>query len=441
MPLLLVVSVAFNQENPEKAPPLLRLDIKHAEVPVEYGLTITDAEAEYIIDLDPYALANDPEVLSLDLYEGIRLEARRFKTRQYNGWRSWSGDLYFPDILGSKEPAGEIVVVDHGDHISGIINIYATQEDFQIVGLPDGEHRLIKMKRNRIQSCGTEMETDGSTSAVATALSAPSPPMIESVTQESQIDVLAIVFSGQMSQATDDFISSSISIANNVFDYNGIEASYNLVGTVEANPYTEVPMQGSVTDYLKYMDGGGFDAIENLRATAGSAPADMVALFVGSGTSPSSECARANWRYRLNNHDYIYVDPNATNLQWSPGPKAYSVHKIGCGLNDYTFAHELGHNFSLRHDYNDPGSSAQELLTYPPIESNPRGYEFMTWMGSRATVMGCYGTSAPCDRTHYYSDPQTYWYGFCPTGDEADPYVANAATILKHRVLEYSLFK
>ncbi len=53
-------------------------------------------------------------------------------------------------------------------------------------------------------------------------------------------------------------------------------------------------------------------------------------------------------------------------------------------------------------------------------------------IGPFATIMGCFGQVAPCYRTHHYSDPQIL-YGWYPTGNESEPYRANAATILRNR--------
>ncbi len=435
--ILLFGDVILGQDEFQQPAPFLTLDISKAEVPLEFGLAITDAEAEFLIEVDRLALASDPTALSLDLYKDTRLEARRFKTRRFKNWMSWSGELHFPDALSSDRPGGVAIFVDHGDHVSGIIQVDATHDDFQIVGTASGKHHLIRLKRNRVTSCGVDTKVAGAESGAKTPLGNTAMVVSNSIgvstTEAAQIDVLAMVPNGQMSSQTEDFIIDSFAAANNVFDYSNVNAFYNLVYIEEIAPDVWLP-SNNLFDLLKWMNAGGANFIEERRASAG---ADMVAMFVNLESGP---CGVANLRYRVNDHDQVLVQ-GLSGILWDDNEPAYSVHKIGCSLTDYTFAHELGHNFGLRHDYNDSGGDPNEFIFYPPIDPNPRGYEFMTWMGERATVMGCYGPDAPCERTHYYSDPQIYWYGWCPTGDESEPYRANAASALRNRVLEYSLLR
>ena len=103
---LVVEATPFGQDRQETSP-FMTLEISRTEVPLSLGLTVRDAEAEFLINLDPHTVADAPEVLLLDLYKGVRLEARRFKTRVYNEGMSWSGHLYFPDILGPDVITGE----------------------------------------------------------------------------------------------------------------------------------------------------------------------------------------------------------------------------------------------------------------------------------------------------------------------------------------------
>ena len=105
--------------------------------------------------------------------------------------------------------------------------------------------------------------------------------------------------------------------------------------------------------------------------------ADMVALFIPtSWTQGSNACGVA-----------LLPEADGGVRFWSGdfNERAFSVMRDGCGLNDYTFAHELGHNFGMRHDNENTSSP-------PHLFANGRGTKsFWFFSGEKATVMGCLG--------------------------------------------------
>ncbi len=428
------ISSALGQDVAGESPPLLSLEVNRTEVPLELGLSVRDAEAEFLIDLNPLAVAEAPEGFSLDLYKDVRLEARRFKTRVYEDRTSWSGHLYFPDLLGKDAPAGYILLVNHGDHVSGILNIYATQDDFQIRGNSKGEHRLIKVKHHRTPPCG--MNTDEVVSVPQRQPRAKSTVTsgikMATLLDEAEIEVLVIVPTDEHDTPFDDFIDASVDIANDAFYLSGIDASYN-VTIVDSD---DVPEWGTEWNYidmyndhdwLKWMNSGEVDDERD------AAEADMVVLYVPQWNDDN--CGIANIRfYHDQNYDEEVITQTA-HLSWSS--RAFSVQLIGCGLNDLTFAHELGHNFSLRHDTDPLSSPTKPLLSYP----DPQGHIFSTAYGSRASVMGCV-TDTACARLLYFSDPDftVPMYGITPTGrvDHNNGYYADAVQVLEGLVSEYA---
>ena len=442
---VLLTSVAFAaaREAGGEAP-VLALEIDRVEVALDFGRRVVDAEAEYLIGLDPSVVAADPDVLSLDMYRETRLEARRFKTRVYDGWMSWSGDLYFPDALGPDLPAGYILLVNHGDRVSGVLNVLATGDEFQILGSPGGEHRLVRMKRERRTSCGVNLEGIESEyeapSADAPATSGTQAPLAGQGPVE--IDVLALIMYDQDSPQTRDFIQTSVALANLAFDQSEVAATYNLIGPHYLS-YAECWFYGclgktTVSDYLVWMNSSIYIEMKRNQYSA-----DMVALFVQPGVA--DPCGRANLPYKNPAGQIRFLGGAGQDLPWTD--EAYSVHTIGCGLNDLTFAHELGHNYGLRHDNNDPWDPDPFHPQYQPIDQYPRGHIFWTTYGQRATVMGCVPPysgdpfAGVCDRLLYYSDPNIWvpMWGVEPTGSYQEN--AAAAEALRDRVQEYSLFR
>ncbi len=449
------VGLTYGQDAIPEVRRLLMLDLEADRVELDFGRKIVDAESEFLIDLDHFALVDDPAVLTLGLYDGVRLEAHRSRSRPYTAtvirpegeevvtWTTWTGKLYFPDIFGTDQPAGVIMLNDHGSHITGTIQVDATLDDFQIAGDSSGRHRLVRINRNRTQSCALQSE-------VALPISTAPADVIESqeaaevhgmdpdpllLAGDTIIRVLALV--DHYDQSTVDFIQDSVSWANEIFDNSNIAATYEVVIMS-----MDIPVQEDIFAYIDWMNNAGRSAVE-VRRKDWVVSADMVALFV-EPPEVHRACGIANLRLWRDGVESVF-DGTLPTLPWHDGEPAYSVHEKGCGLLDYTFAHELGHNMGLRHDITDLGETPQVWANYPPIDDHPRGYEFATIWGYRATAMGCWGETAPCYRTPYFSDPDLLWYGMQPTGnidpDEPDPghpWNADAVDALDDRVVEYS---
>ncbi len=435
--LILLMSAAFlSAQGAGGEPPVLALEIDRVEVPLDFGRRVVDAEAEYLIDLDPSVVAADPDVLSLDMYRETRLEARRIGFRIRDDWVAWSGNLYFPDLLGLEMPAGYVLLVNRGDRVTGVVSVYATDDEFQIVASA-GQHRLVRLKRERMPTCGVrsdhidaiwEQTPDNSIEPQGFG------GMPSTSGGHSEIRVLAVVPQGHLTTQAEDFIITSVEIANDAFNFSlahhDVGVEYVLTGISEmvtvplAPPPSPPASDKRMESYLLWMNTGGIDQHRDYYQ------ADMVALFVPPDAYPY--CGIANLRF-LHPDGIERIITGFAWREWTN--QAFSVQVIGCGMNDVTFAHELGHNFGLRHD------SATLEAPWLPLEDypNPRGHLFWTtrW-GQKATVMGCVGGAAPCNRVLYYSDPTfilPFW-GVEPTGSIEDR--ADAVSVLIGMAEEYS---
>src|SRR5262249_4399806 len=140
-----------------------------------------------------------------------------------------------------------------------------------------------------------------------------------------------------------------VASANEVFNSSGVNAQYRLVYmgplTGEQPPAGEIVVDINGVQYekrepaaLTWLNDQPQEANE-LRNAAG---ADMVVLYLPMPTLPMRPyvCGAAN-----------HIDSRGYNYDGRPfNNRAFSVQRFNCGLGDFTFAHELGHNFGMFHN-------------------------------------------------------------------------------------------
>ncbi|WPB75320.1 M12 family metallo-peptidase [Archangium violaceum] len=239
------------------------------------------------------------------------------------------------------------------------------------------------------------------------------------------IDVAAFYTEEFLSRPTEEnalqnSIRQSISTANSIFVNSGVSAQYRLVYmgplTGAQPPVVAITTRNNVqyeereVPALHWLNLQPQEANE-LRNAAG---ADMVVLFLPSPTLPVRPyvCGVAN---RIKGDGNNSVDRLPFNN------RAFSVQRFNCGQGDFTFAHELGHNFGMLHSAAEmqlpdalPLFSWGAGATYP-APSIPGGIA-ATVMSSDLCPVNSAGVEAVCRRTPYFSGPSVIVNGY-PTGD------------------------
>lgn len=411
--------------------------------PVEGWLAVPGAAEEFLLSgVDPEVIAADPQTVTFDLPFGPTVEAVRTRFVEYrDDWKSWFGTMR---ISGTGDrTTGYVYLGYHGEQLTGLIDFRG--EHYRIAGGLAGAHRLVRLSEHPgTLTCGTEERSRGGveeTSApelehAAGRLFLPPPETgsePDGVTPKThfpaRLDVLALFPKAYFAFPTSEvslinFVQDSIALANDAFSNSGIYAFYNLlyVGPL-VGPQ---PPSTGLFDGINWLNTDPSEVV-SLRNAFG---ADIVTLFIPFIWDAQANCGVANLPYANGTH-------SGTSQLFSQ--RAFTANRDGCGLNDFTLAHEIGHNYGMRHETGTTGSTH--------LFPNGRGHQFLVNGQPRASLMACTcggsgepacvpGSQATCDRIPNFSDPLISYSGV-PTGTST----RNNAAVGRSQVGPYSSFR
>ena len=346
---------------------------------------ISGATEEFAITVDSAALDRMPEALVFELPDSRRTVAERKTFTVKPRYVSWTGR-----VVKDGVDRGRVHFLDYGDQLAGTL-VY-DDERYQLFADGPGSHRLVRIEATH-RSCALESdewrradETVGAEpdpySRVEAAAAPPIPLSglhnLSDPTQSTKMVMATLhvlgVYPSAMSfsqqQLLVSFVDMSIENANDVFLESNINARYVLSGLRELTGASQPPSNNQI-GALDWMNSDPQELLD-LRAEYA---ADMVVLFLPNNPDPLSFCGIANLPEKGKIRDYGGMD----NINFEK--RAFSVQHQGCGLLDYTFAHELGHNFGMRHRVaeNTSASTHDEehgrghLLSFAPWQENTNG--------------------------------------------------------------------
>lgn len=243
---------------------------------------------------------------------------------------------------------------------------------------------------------------DNVSSARSSAQSSADVTASDSVNSEESVVRVLVAYTAAAAEASDD-IESLIDLAfaetNIAYASSQVPHTLELAGTILVEDYVENSKFTSILTELRLDDDDIMDEVHSARTTAN---ADMVALVV----NQPEYCG------------YGYINSGYTT--------AFSVVHYSCATGYYSFGHELGHNFALRHNIEVDGSTV-------PF-SDGHGYQSVAQ--DARTVMS-YNCENNCTRYPLYSNPEVNFI----TGEAAgDLGFANNARILNINMPQFSLF-
>lgn len=317
------------------------------------------------------------ERLVIDLFDGQSLSARRQRSETLpDGSLTWSGTV-------EGEPLSAVTFVRAGGLVQGSMRTAAGT--FSLEPLAGGSNHVLR-----------QVDSSQSPSELV--------PLVPPQSDESRarplasfddggpIDVLVLYTAGARQQAggTDAAVRARITLGvtetNTAFTNSGITRRLRLVGS-ELVGYHEANSLSTDLERITREFDGVMDEVHARRQATG---ADLVQLVVGA--TAGGACGVA-WVMQ--------------NVSASFAPYAFSVTAYPCISPNYTFGHELAHNFGAGHAPED--ANAPTAFPYSYGYKDP-GKQFRTVMA--------YDCPTGCPRVLHFSNPAVIYVGR-PTGTSA----------------------
>lgn len=352
---------------------------------------LAGARSAAVIQIDDALLQQAPERLRLRLPGGRSVIAARDEVSRGDKSKGWLGA-----VTEEGQVVGHLHLLRHSVGVSARIEL--RDRRYEIHPRDEVSAYLYTMDEKWTHKCPI-------TIGAPPVKLAPSPEiqtLWASQEPGSVLDVVALY----PSEFTKDrlalerlrsFVARSIDAANDIFSKSNVDAQYRLVGLV---PLTGPQPSPKMLDALGWL----MDEPAEVRAIRDEHYADIVALFL---PLPDKDLFAAE------PYCGIAAAPQANGEafygqgRFKPFmDQAFSVHRAGCGLLDYTFAHEIGHNFSMFHSAEDSASGKFSFAS-----------PFIDPFKKVSTVMGCIGPNGDirdqpsCRRVPYFSGLDSVYAG------------------------------
>ena len=277
-----------------------------------------------------------------------------------------------------------VALVRHGDRITGNVRVDGTL--YRIQSLPDGSNAVIEVDESRMppdhaadynEAAMPQFDMRGAAARAGGLVGAAA--IDPGATATIRVQVVATnqavaAYGGDMEALIELAVAeSNQGYVNSNVGINMVLANYR---TVE---YTSVG-DGHATDVQRFaVTNDGY--MDDIHASRDANAADVNVLVI----DDDSNCGRAR-----------AIGSNAAS--------AFATVYWDCATGYYSFAHEIGHLLSARHDpANDPTSTPYAY---------GHGYQYAPASGTRwRTIMAYQCSGAACTRLNYWSNPDVTYNG------------------------------
>lgn len=331
-----------------------------------------------VVMVNAAALQADTDSLTLDLDVGGPVKLTALRGSSYyteDGSLVWQGSIAETAVrrVMTKDEIVEdalnsVMLVRNGDKITG--NVRVSGQLYKIRPLHDARHLVVEVDENAMP-----LDHPPADYRKLFQDAAPMPADAKAIAANTVIRVL-VNYTASAASASGDInglINLAVAESNQGYTNSGVQITLQLAAKSQVT-YTQ---SGSFnTDLTRYRgtSDGYMDTIHSQRNTT---TADVAVLLINN----SSSCGLAS-------------------AIGSTASTAFAAAHWDCATGYYSFAHEIGHLQSARHDpANDPTTSPYAY-----------GHGFQSPAGGWRTIMAYACSSTTCTRINYWSNP-TKTYG------------------------------
>ena len=329
-----------------------------------------------IVRANPDLVSEAVESITLNLGTGLDLRAYRVEAHRADaGILVWSGVLEYngsatvpftPEAL-QFDPINSVMLVNNGGRITG--NVHYNGEWYKIRPLHTGDHAIVQ-----VDSSAMPPDHPAEYGQLRTVRM---PDSRASLAKADTVIRVMVNYTPSAASASGDInglITLAVAESNQGYTNSGVLIDLILANKAQVS-YTE---SGSFSTDLSRYRGTADGYMDGIHATRNSSTADVAVLLINNASS----CGLASG-----------IGSSATT--------AFATAHWDCATGYYSFAHEIGHLQSARHDPATDGTNTPYAYGH--------GYQYN---GSpRWRTIMAYDCSAGCPRLNYWSNPNKLYNG------------------------------
>ncbi len=326
-----------------------------------------------LVQADASQIADTTDSLQLSLGGGDLVAHKLSFVRNPDGTQVWQGQLgKDPGMLGrltnriggeiENDPNNSVIIVRNGDKLTGTLRVDG--DLYALRPLRSGGHAIARIDESRMPA-----DHPGEYALL------PKIQMPQSISTKAISTIRVMVVSTQSAAAASGDIVGLVNLAvaesNTGYANSGVEINLQLAGSYTTT-YVE---SGSFSTDLTRFRGTADGFMDSYHATRNTVTADVMMLLINNASS----CGLASGI-------------------GSTAATAFAVAHYGCATGYYSFAHEIGHLQSARHD----------IATDPTLSPYAYGHGYRSPTNAWRTIMA-YNCTTGCPRINYWSNPaKTY---------------------------------